>query len=137
MPEDEAFSEKYMLDFLSLKGTLMAQTMYLKLTTENWNSLDDLKNVYMENTNMYMPKAANYWMEDEWFGAQRVQGVNPVLITLCRKIPSKLGVTNEMMNSFLEGMTLDEAVNNNKIFMVDLEILDGVPTKEGETVCDY
>ncbi|XP_071453079.1 polyunsaturated fatty acid 5-lipoxygenase-like [Hetaerina americana] len=130
LPEDEAFSEKYMLDFLSLKGTLMAQTMYLRLTTERWTSLEDLKNVYMENSQLYMPKAANLWMEDEWFGMQRVQGVNAVLITLCKKIPDKLGVSPEMVKPFLEGFSLDEAIQKNKIFIIDLEILDGIKCKD-------
>lgn len=130
LPDDEAFSEKYMLDFISLKGTLLAQTMYLKLTTEKWTSLEDIKNVYMENTNMYMPNAANYWTDDEWFGIQRLQGANPVLITHCKEIPDKLGVTPEMMKPFLEGMTLEEALQNDKIFIIDLEILDNVQCKD-------
>ena len=30
-----------------------------------------------------------HWKSDKWFGIQRVQGVNPTLITLCTKIPDK------------------------------------------------
>ncbi|XP_046394318.1 polyunsaturated fatty acid 5-lipoxygenase-like [Ischnura elegans] len=130
LPADEAFSAKYMLDFLSLKGALMAQTMYLRLTTERWTSLEDLKNVYLENSQLYMPKVANMWMDDEWFGRQRVQGVNPVLITLCQEIPEKFGVTDEMVEPFLEGLTLEQALQKNKIFITDLEMLDGILCKD-------
>lgn len=52
-----------------------------------WNSWDDLKKVYKYS--MELPLGAKYWNNDLWFGTQRVQGCNPVLIRLCRKIPPK------------------------------------------------
>ncbi|KAF4523364.1 hypothetical protein B566_EDAN005519, partial [Ephemera danica] len=46
LPSDEKFSPKYMLDFLKLKGGLLAQNVLLKYTTERWTSLEDVKNIY-------------------------------------------------------------------------------------------
>ena len=36
-----------------------------------------------------MPQGMLNWRSDKWFGVQRLQGVNPVLITLCTRIPDK------------------------------------------------
>ncbi|CAL4065153.1 unnamed protein product, partial [Meganyctiphanes norvegica] len=68
----------------------------------------------------------HFWKEDSWFAAQRVQGLVPNIIKLCHKIPDKLGVTEEVVKGLLEHFTLHQALKNNKIFITDLEILDGV-----------
>ena len=40
-----------------------------------------------------------------------------------------------MLDPFLEGTTLPLALSDRRIFIVDHEILDGIPTKEGFVVC--
>jgi hypothetical protein len=42
----------------------------------------------------------------------------------------RLGVEESDLKPFLEEMTLEEALNNNKIFIVDLEVLNGIPCKK-------
>jgi len=34
------------------------------------------------------------------------------------------------LTPFLENKTLEEALSNNKIFIVDLEVLNGIPCKQ-------
>lgn len=48
--------------------------------------------------------------------------------------PFRLGVTSDMVEPFLEGMTLNEALNQNKIFMVDMKILDQLQCKDNRIV---
>ncbi|XP_059484413.1 allene oxide synthase-lipoxygenase protein-like [Neocloeon triangulifer] len=129
LPDDEKFSERYMLDFLKLKGKLIARTYHLKFTTEEWSSLEDVKNIYHPDSTLHRPECTKYWTEDRWFGLQRVQGVNSVLIELCKNIPKKFALQTECVEPFLEGFTLDEALEKNKIFIIDLELLNRAPCK--------
>ncbi|XP_060566731.1 allene oxide synthase-lipoxygenase protein-like, partial [Ruditapes philippinarum] len=71
------------------------------------------------------------WHDDEWFGMQRLMSVNPTMIRLCTKIPDKLAVNNQMLKPFLEGMTLPQTIQKKRLFIIDYEILDGIPTNEG------
>lgn len=48
----------------------------------------------------------------------------------------RFGVTAEMVETFLEDLTLQEALIKKRIFIVDLAILEGISTKEG-TVVSY
>jgi len=45
-----------------------------------------------------------------------------------------LAVTAEMVQPSLQGLTLQEAIEQKRIFIVDLELLKGVPTKDGFVV---
>ncbi|XP_018018498.1 allene oxide synthase-lipoxygenase protein, partial [Hyalella azteca] len=46
-------------------------------------------------------------------------------------IPDKLDVTHETVAEFLEGLTLDEALAQKKIFICDLAVLENLPCKDG------
>ena len=49
------------------------------------------------------------WVSDVEFGRQILNGVNPVLIQKCTKIPEKFAVTSEMVQPFMHnGKTLEE-----------------------------
>ena len=43
----------------------------------------------------------------------------------------RFGVTEEMIKPFLEGLTLSQVIVNRRLFIVDLEILDGIHTADG------
>lgn len=43
----------------------------------------------------------------------------------------RFGVTPEMVEPFLEDLTLEEALEKKRIFIVDLKILEGISTREG------
>lgn len=44
----------------------------------------------------------------------------------------RFGVTEDMISGQLEGKTLQKAIDGKRMFIVDLEILDGAPTKSPE-----
>ncbi|CAB3376043.1 Hypothetical predicted protein [Cloeon dipterum] len=129
LPDEEKFSEKYEFDLLKLKATLIARQYHLEFTTEEWDSLEDVKNIYFPDSTFYKPECSEYWTEDRWFGLQRVQGVNAVMIALCTEIPAKFAIEEDKIEPFLEGITLKDALQTNKIFIVDFKILDGVPCR--------
>ncbi|XP_042240589.1 polyunsaturated fatty acid 5-lipoxygenase-like isoform X1 [Homarus americanus] len=129
LPSDEKFSEEYYWTFATDKLNLLAQTKFIEWTTSKWNTLDDLKRVYRQS--LGEPTCIGVWKEDWWFGLQRLQGVNPNVIRLCKKIPDNFAVTEETVKGFLGEMSLAEALEKNKMFICDLEITDGLVCKEG------
>ncbi|XP_062567276.1 polyunsaturated fatty acid 5-lipoxygenase-like, partial [Saccostrea cucullata] len=90
----------------------------------SWKTLDDLTGVYSETFGE--PKGMQDWESDISFGWQRLNSVNPNLIRLCTHIPDKFGVTEEMIKPFLDGLTLSQAITDKRLFITDLEILDGI-----------
>ncbi|KAK7175687.1 hypothetical protein R3I93_000067 [Phoxinus phoxinus] len=69
------------------------------------------------------------WSKDYMFGYQFLNGCNPVMIKKCTEIPDKFPVTHEMVKGFLKkGVTLQEEITAGNIYIVDYEILKGVPT---------
>ncbi|XP_077868027.1 polyunsaturated fatty acid 5-lipoxygenase-like [Saccoglossus kowalevskii] len=72
------------------------------------------------------PVNMQFWDKDWYFGAQRLMGCNAAQIKLCTEIPSKFGVTNELVDGLLDNMSLDEALSNEQLFIVDHKILDGI-----------
>ncbi|CAN8006286.1 unnamed protein product, partial [Ixodes hexagonus] len=130
LPEDERFTNEYKWDIISMKARMMVETKLIKIKVLHWESMDDLRRVYKYS--LGEPKSLDHWNEDRWFGLQRVQGVNPFMIQLCNEIPEKFGVEDYMVEPFLEGMTLNEALRANKIFMTDVGIVEDVPLITGE-----
>ncbi|XP_076360034.1 allene oxide synthase-lipoxygenase protein-like isoform X1 [Tachypleus tridentatus] len=133
LPCDEKFLGDYKWDIIKNKGSLLLATSLINLSSKDkWKSLDDLRTVY--RLNLEEPECVKYWTEDRWFGLQRVQGANSVLISLCKEIPSKLGVEDGMLEPFLEGLTLEEAIAAKRVFLVDLEILKDLPCKNARRI---
>ncbi|XP_062143482.1 probable linoleate 9S-lipoxygenase 5 [Alnus glutinosa] len=71
------------------------------------------------------------WRTDEEFTREMLAGVNPVIIRCLQEFPplSKLDskaygdqtstITKEHIEKYLNGVTIDEAIKNNKLFIVD------------------
>lgn len=49
-------------------------------------------------------------------------------------IINRLGVTDEELKPFLEGMTISEAISKKRLFIIDLETLEGITCVEGHVV---
>ncbi|KAJ8298470.1 hypothetical protein KUTeg_025001 [Tegillarca granosa] len=74
------------------------------------------------------------WSNDLFFGLQRISSMNHSIIKLCTEIPEKLGVTDDMLKPFLEGWNLKQVIEAKHLFIVDLEILKGLPCKSEELI---
>ncbi|XP_077057679.1 polyunsaturated fatty acid 5-lipoxygenase-like [Siphateles boraxobius] len=73
------------------------------------------------------------WSKDYMFGYQFLNGCNPVMIRKCMEIPDKFPVTHEMVKGFLKkGVTLQEELMAGNIYIVDYEILNGVPASSDQ-----
>lgn len=133
LPEDEKFSEKYQFGIGSQKQSLTAQTAPLLTPEDKWTSFKEIMEAV--KSTIGTPDSAPHWRSDKWFGLQRLQGVNPVLITLCTEIPDNLGVDEALLQPFLEDFTLEQAIECKKMFMVDLGIVEGIPPAPGAQIC--
>jgi len=57
-----------------------------------------------------------------------LNGCNPDTIKRCTELPSKFPVTQELVGNLLdEGDTLEKAIQDGRVYMVDYEILEGIP----------
>ena len=57
--------------------------------------------------------------------------VNPTMIRLCKKIPDKINVNSQMLKPSLEDMTIQQAIQKKRLFMIDYEILQDLKSKAG------
>ncbi|XP_014775802.1 polyunsaturated fatty acid 5-lipoxygenase [Octopus bimaculoides] len=134
LPADEEFSKTYQWQIFSVKWDTKLKNWLSGVTTSSWEKLEDLDNIYYKE-GITKPKASAYWNEDTWFGYQRLNGCNPKSIKLCEEIPSKLRVDEDMMKPVLNGKTLEELIQEKRLFYTDLEILEGICHKEQYDIC--
>ena len=108
LPEDECFSDSYKVpvlynnhdscvnngdlqwDIVSNKLQFIKDRKLISVTSgvkTHWESWEDLYKLYKYS--MDVPLGAKDWTNDLRFGIQRIQGCNPVLISLCQHIPLK------------------------------------------------
>ncbi|XP_060586275.1 allene oxide synthase-lipoxygenase protein-like [Ruditapes philippinarum] len=131
LPPNEDFSFAYKFEIGGKLVKLKLEEKWDELISGEFESMENIEDVFGK----FFPKPSNLqrWRNNKLFGMQRLMGVNPDVIHLCTKIPSKLPVNNEMLKPFLE-ISLEDALTNKRIFIVDYEIMDGLPTKPGFTM---
>lgn len=134
LPPDEQFSNEYKWDIVKTKIQLIATSKIVMLTSGNWDSLSDLGNVYTDHV-FAKPLGADRWSNDLFFGLQRVNSLNHSLIELCRSIPEKLPVTDAMLEPLLEGLTIQQALEQKRLFTCDFTILEGLPVRPDFVLC--
>uniref|UniRef100_A0A673ANR5 Arachidonate 12-lipoxygenase, 12R-type-like n=1 Tax=Sphaeramia orbicularis TaxID=375764 RepID=A0A673ANR5_9TELE len=128
LPRDDQFSFTKGAEFLSTAAAGLAE---LKLTgledcKENWESIDDIKKVFPKRQTELSEYTQDHWEEDDFFGYQYLNGVNPMMIELCTVLPDNFPVTSCMV--FPDGKTtLDKEMKNGNIFLVNYKNLDGIP----------
>ena len=109
LPEDEQFQSVKLVDFTgtALKdgAKLLLQSLATDLTCLN----DYEKLATALGTPEVSVHNAARWTTDVEFGRQMLNGVNPVVIKRCTKLPNNFPVTNEMVKASLNrGKSLDE-----------------------------
>jgi arachidonate 15-lipoxygenase len=77
------------------------------------------------------PKVASRWRDDEEFAQQRLNGVNPLLIERCERVPSKFAVTDERVRPVIGDHTLESLGATGRLYLCDWKALEGVPVNLG------
>ncbi|XP_071362468.1 polyunsaturated fatty acid lipoxygenase ALOX15B isoform X2 [Trachinotus anak] len=106
---------------------------YLKGFTgraEPWTSLTELETVFAHSghQNNVARFVRAHWTDDWYFGHQCLNGCNPLLVRQTRLLPPHLSVTPDMLQPFLpEDSSLEQELQKGTIYLLDYEVLDGVP----------
>ncbi|XP_029303447.1 hydroperoxide isomerase ALOXE3 isoform X2 [Cottoperca gobio] len=97
---------------------------------EAWTSFTELETVFAHSgrQNLTARFVKDHWKEDWYFGYQCLNGCNPLLLQQIRILPPNLSVTSDMLRPFLSaGSSLEQELQKGNIFLLDYEVLDGVP----------
>ncbi|KAM4796290.1 polyunsaturated fatty acid lipoxygenase ALOX15B [Rhinophrynus dorsalis] len=113
--------------------TLLATGFEAKIKTflfvnDSWRNLEDIKKVFFFKRTDNSDLVAQMWKEDSFFGYQFLNGINPVMIQKCFKIPKNFPVDDDMVSSYLGKSSLHDEIQDGNIFLVDYKILEGIPT---------
>ncbi|KAG1702344.1 Allene oxide synthase-lipoxygenase protein [Nymphon striatum] len=99
------------------------------LTAENieFKSLNEIENFWNGTIPGFpQPEVVNYWKEDTWFAAQRIQGADPGNIALVKRL-NKAFKLNESRVKALTGHSADNLIKAKRLFITDIEILTKFP----------
>ncbi|XP_026886847.2 hydroperoxide isomerase ALOXE3-like [Electrophorus electricus] len=98
----------------------------------SWSSLSELDTLVCRKTDILEYVQKN-WKRDEFFGYQFLNGLNPMMIKRCSKLPDNFPVTSDMVSSFLPmGSTLEQEMEKGNVFLCDYERLRGL---DGNLIC--
>ncbi|XP_055262435.1 hydroperoxide isomerase ALOXE3 isoform X4 [Moschus berezovskii] len=94
----------------------------------SWKKLDDIRNIMRCHKTLTSEYVREHWCEDQFFGYQYLNGVNPVMLHCLSSLPSKLPITNDMVAPLLgPGTCLQTELERGNIFLADYWILAEVP----------
>ncbi|KAI4801482.1 hypothetical protein KUCAC02_019377 [Chaenocephalus aceratus] len=97
-------------------------------STAEWESIEDIKKIFWYKKTTMSEYVADHWMEDDFYGYQFLNGVNPGVIKRCSELPTNFPVTEEMVKPFLEeGSSLQKEMEKGNMFLYDQKKMDGIP----------
>ncbi|KAM5180869.1 hydroperoxide isomerase ALOXE3-like [Mantella aurantiaca] len=129
LPPNDQFSFQKVASFgFTLAATgLEAMLDGYTCNTDSWPVLEDIKLVSSLRTSIKADIVSKIWKEDSFFGSQHLNGINPMLIKKCVKVPENFPVTNNMVAPFLGSTNLQKELQDGHIFLVDYKVLQDVP----------
>ncbi|KAM9840256.1 hydroperoxide isomerase ALOXE3-like [Aulostomus maculatus] len=96
-------------------------------TTENWENIEDTKNIFWFKKTNISEYVAEHWKDDDFYAYQFLNGINPNLIKRCSELPPNFPVTDDMLKPFLKnGCCLQWEMTKGNIFLCDLKKMDGI-----------
>ncbi|XP_071335429.1 hydroperoxide isomerase ALOXE3-like [Trachinotus anak] len=135
LPADVRFSKSKTTEILYTKRITGIELMFKGLvgSTERWKSIEDIKKIFWSKTTKMSEYVKEHWKEDDFYGYQFLNGINPMVIKKCSELPPNFPVTEKMVKPFLEkGSSLQKEMKKGNIFLYNLKWMDGIPTR----VCD-
>ncbi|XP_075190171.1 polyunsaturated fatty acid lipoxygenase ALOX15B-like [Anomaloglossus baeobatrachus] len=133
LPINEQFStlKEYSFQLSKILAALEIKLKGFTKCTDSWRNLEDMKHVFYFNRTKISDEVSRIWNEDSFFGYQFLNGVNPMLIKKCIKLPENFPVSSSMVASLLGTSTdLDKELQKGNVFLADYKILQGVPTND-------
>lgn len=127
LPEPEEFTARKKDRMLFDVGESLADAALavMKWLTAKPGKVSDYRRFYPLRP---MPSVADRWMEDREFARQRLDGINPFLITRIDEIPKNFAVTDKTLRNVLpDGVTLGSLLEQGRLFIIDYATLQGAP----------
>ena len=134
LPEEEQFSVPKHRDFLaiSMEGLLSQKLVKTFFKQGDFRRLKDYFSLYTRDQPV---KQMQDWSTDEELGRQLLSGVHPLWFQRCNSIPENFLVDDEVLVGLLPpGRTLAQEIQAGHVFILDYEILCGIPTSPGAYV---
>ncbi|WAR22080.1 LOX5-like protein [Mya arenaria] len=135
LPDKEKFSFLYEM-FLGLNlGKFILLTSAFEHT--DWGqTIEGVMDIF-KYLHLKPPSDLERWRSDEKFGLQRLLGVNSNVIRRVKDMAQlqKLNVHENDVLLTSEDLTVMEAFNENRLFIVDHSIIQGCPTSERVILC--
>ncbi|XP_073349119.1 hydroperoxide isomerase ALOXE3-like [Pagrus major] len=140
LPAEVRFSKNRSTELLNTKKItgLELKIKGLLGSAEKWESIDDMKKIFWFTSTTMSEYVAEHWKEDDFYGFQFLNGVNPNVIKRCSELPQNFPVTDYMVKPFLEeGSSLQNEMKKGNIFLYDQKKMDRIPARpyDGETLC--
>uniref|UniRef100_A0A8D3AWP6 Uncharacterized protein n=1 Tax=Scophthalmus maximus TaxID=52904 RepID=A0A8D3AWP6_SCOMX len=132
IPAEMRYSQAKLKEKLNTKSIVGAE---LKLrgmigSMENWETFEDLKKIFLFKKTPMSEYVTEHWKEDDFYGSQFLNGINPNVIKRCSELPPNFPVTEEMVKPFLdEGASLKREMEKGNIFLYDQKKMEGIPTR--------
>ncbi|XP_063756959.1 arachidonate 12-lipoxygenase, 12S-type isoform X1 [Eleginops maclovinus] len=147
LPQDERFDNEKRSDFEHSLHYALLELSLKKLAIrfgKSWNDLEDFKRIFWKLRSPIAEFCMEHWKEDWFFGYQCMNGSNPRMIRMIRKLPENFPVVPNMVQSSMASRTnldkelkvlpsesclsLNGSSQAGNIYLLDYAIMDGVPT---------
>ncbi|XP_068433628.1 hydroperoxide isomerase ALOXE3-like [Clinocottus analis] len=131
LPAEIRFSKSKTDEFsLSNFSGLKLKIKGLLGSTEKWKNIEDMKKIFWSRKTTISEYVTEHWKEDDFYGSQFLNALNPNVIKRCSALPPNFPVTEEMVKPFLkEGSSLQEEMKKGNIFLYDQKKMDGIPPR--------
>ncbi|KAK1889175.1 Hydroperoxide isomerase ALOXE3 [Dissostichus eleginoides] len=96
---------------------------------QQFESFEALKMASLVKKTPMAEYVSEHWKDDDFFGYQFLNGINPFIIQRCSKLPSNFPLTEQMVQPFLAiGSSLNAEMKKGNIFLSDYKIMEGLAT---------
>jgi len=128
LPKEVQFSFNKTTEFLLTIGSALIELKLEGFTSaaRPWESMEEINQLYVGKRSDIFKYVKKHWKEDEFFGYQFLNGINPMLIQRCSELPENFPVTEDMVKTSLQGRSLAQEIKNGNIFLVDYKRIDGL-----------
>ncbi|XP_041958685.1 polyunsaturated fatty acid lipoxygenase ALOX15B-like [Alosa sapidissima] len=128
LPAELRFSYTKNNEFFYTAGKQLALLKLIGLADcrDSWESICQMEALLCGTRNETLKYVIGHWDKDEFFGYQFLNGLNPMVIQRCSKLPENFPVTEEMVKNRLGKSTLTAEIENGNIFLCDYKMLDGL-----------
>ncbi|XP_012581539.1 PREDICTED: arachidonate 12-lipoxygenase, 12S-type [Condylura cristata] len=126
LPPNMRFHQEKKLDFEWTQKAGALENVLKRVYTllSSWNRLEDFDQIFWGQKSALAEKVRQCWQDDEFFGYQFLNGVNPMLLRRSASLPSRLVLPPGMEELRAQ---LQKELQQGSLFEADYILLDGIP----------